>query len=134
MSDFNKQVIKEFRGNQGIVGGPFEGMDLLLLHNTGARSGLPRINPVVYFKDGDDYVVAASKGGAPTHPDWFFNLKANSQVIVEVGEEKFTARALAAEEPERSELYSKLCERYPMFLEYQKNTSRVIPVIKLSRF
>jgi len=86
-NDWNKQIIEEFRANDGKVGGHFENMTLLLLHTTGVKSGQPRLNPVAYVKDGDQYVIMASKGGAPTHPDWYYNLVANPQVTVEVGSE-----------------------------------------------
>ncbi len=131
MSDFNKKVIKEFRANEGIVGGFFEGIDLLLLHNTGAKSGLLRINPTVYIKDGENLIIAASKGGADSHPDWYHNLVANPQVIVEIGSETISAQAEVAVEPERSDLYGKLASIYPMFKEYENKTKRVIPIIKL---
>lgn len=133
MSDFNKEVIQEFRANGGKVGGHFENMDLLLVHTTGAKSGNLRINPTAYIKDGDRLVIAASKGGSDTHPDWFYNLTAKPQVIVEVGREKFTALAVAAQEPERTELFGKLAGKYPGFKEYESKTSRVIPVVVLNR-
>ena len=135
MSDFNQQVIEEFRSNEGVVGGYFEGQTVLLLHTTGAKSGLARINPVVTFKDGDRYVIVASKGGAESHPDWYYNLVANPDVSVEVGTESFDATASVTEEPERSELYSKMETTNPAFTEYKEKTKgiRVIPVITLSR-
>ena len=82
-AEFNARIIEEFRGNQGRVGGPFEGATLLLLHHVGARSGKDRINPLVYNRDGDRYVVFASKAGAPTNPDWYHNLKANPNITIE---------------------------------------------------
>lgn len=133
VNDWNKQVIAEFRANEGKVGGRFEGADLLLLHTEGAKSGLPRINPVMTMADGDRYVVIASKGGAPSHPDWYYNLVANPEVSVEVGTEQFQARATVAEEPERSQLYEKMAARYSFFADYARNTERVIPVIILTR-
>ena len=117
MSDWNKQVIEEFRANDGKVGGYFENMTLLLLHTTGAKSGNPRLNPVAYLPDGDRFVIIASKAGAPTNPDWYYNLVANPQVGVEVGTEKFQALATVAEEPERTELYEKMASFYPGFAE-----------------
>lgn len=133
MSDHNKKVIEEFRANEGKVGGHFDNMNLLLVHNTGAKSGLPRINPVVYMADGDRYVIIASKGGADNHPAWYFNLVANPQVNVEVGSKEFHARASTAAEPERSELYQKMAAKYPFFAEYARKTERVIPVVILTR-
>jgi deazaflavin-dependent oxidoreductase (nitroreductase family) len=133
MSDFNKEIIREFRTNEGEVGGIFEGMSLLLVHTTGAKSGQLRINPTVYFKDGEDLIIAASKGGADSHPDWYHNLVATNRVIIEVGEDTYSALAEVATEPERSELYGKLSGKYPVFAEYEKKTEREIPVIKLIR-
>ena len=117
----------------GKVGGYFENMTLLLLHTTGAKSGKPRLNPVAYLPDGDRFVIIASKAGAPTNPDWYYNLAANPQVGVEVGTEKFQALATVAEEPERTELYEKMASLYPGFAEYQRKTTRVIPVVTLTR-
>ena len=129
MSDWNKQVIDEFRANDGQVGGYFANMKLLLLHTTGAKSGLPRINPVACVVDGDRYVIAASKGGAPTNPDWYHNLVAS----IEVGTEQFAAQAVVVEEPERTRLYTKMATAYPGFAEYEQKTTRTIPVIVLTR-
>ena len=131
MSDFNKRVIQEFRANDGIVGGHFDGIDLLLVHTTGAKSGKLRINPVAYFSEGEEYVIAASKGGADNHPDWYHNLVANPEVIFEVGPDTFAGTAVVPDEPERRELYDKLASIYPMFKEYEAKTERVIPIIKL---
>ena len=132
-NEWNKQIIEEFRANDGKVGGHFENMTLLLLHTTGAKSGQPRINPLACIQNGDQFVIMASKGGAPTHPDWYYNLIANPQVSVEVGTEKFEALAKVAEGSERTALFEKLSSFYPNFAEYQKKTTRVIPVITLSR-
>jgi deazaflavin-dependent oxidoreductase (nitroreductase family) len=132
-NDRNMAIIKEFRENAGKVGGPFEGRTLLILHTIGAKSGQERINPVAYVTDGDRFVIIASKGGAPTNPDWYYNLVANPQVTVEVGVEQFTARASISTEPERTRLYSKMVEMMPGFTEYQKKTTRMIPVITLAR-
>ena len=133
MSDWNKKIIDEFRANDGKVGGYFENMTLLLLHTTGAKSGQPRINPVAYIEDGDRFIIAASKAGAPTNPDWYYNLVANPEVSVEVGTEQFQARAVVAEEPERTALYKKMAASYPGFAEYERKTTRIIPVVSLTR-
>src|SRR5690349_21753448 len=134
MSDFNKAIIDEFRNNAGKVGGYFAGANMLLLHTVGARSGQPRTNPVVYVLDGDRLVVIASKSGADSNPDWYYNLLANPNVTVEVGTEKFQARATAVtEEPERSRLYAKMVEHRPSFAEYEQKTTRKIPTIVLER-
>lgn len=133
LNDRNLAIIAEFRANGGKVGGPFAGKNLLLLHTIGAKSGQPRINPVAYTPDGERLAVIASKGGAPTHPDWYYNLVAQPLVTVEVGTEKFQARAHVAEEPERTRLYDQMVTTMPGFAEYQRNTTRVIPVIVLTR-
>jgi len=133
LNERNKMIIDEFRANEGRVGGPFEGKDLLLLHTLGAKSQQERINPVACIKDGDRFAVIASKGGAPTNPDWYYNVVANPQVTVEVGTEKFQARATVVEEPERSRLYEKMVAVMPGFDGYRRNTTRVIPVIVLTR-
>jgi deazaflavin-dependent oxidoreductase (nitroreductase family) len=133
MSEWNKAVITEFRANEGKVGGRFANRSLLLLHTTGAKSGLPRVNPLVYMADGDRLVIVASKGGAPTHPDWYHNVVANPQVEVEVGTERFQAVAAVMAEPDRTDLYRRMAEANPFFAEYERKTTRVIPVIALMR-
>jgi len=130
--DFNAQIIEEFRANQGVVGGPFEGATLLLLHHVGARSGKDRINPLVYNRDGDRYVVFASKAGAPTNPDWYHNLRANPNITIEVGTDTIDVVASEASGDERERLFSAQVERSPQFGEYQAKTDRVIPVIVLT--
>ena len=132
VNNWNKKVIEEFRANEGRVGGNFEGKTLLLLHTKGAKSQQERINPVACIKDGDRLAVIASKGGAPTHPDWYYNIVANPQVTVEVGVENFQALASVAEEPERTRLYNQMVEVMPGFDDYRRNTARVIPVIVLT--
>lgn len=132
MSERNKQVIAEFRANSGKVGGFFEDKDLLLLHTTGAKSGLARLNPLVYMQDGERIVVIASNGGASSNPDWYYNLLANPEVFIEVGSDRFPARADKAQEPERNALYCRMAERYPFFADYQRNTERIIPVIVIT--
>jgi len=131
-NDWNKGIIDEFRANAGKVGGPFAGATLLLLHTTGAKSGKPHVNPVAYVRDGDRLVIIASKGGAPTHPDWYYNVVAHPLVTVEVGAEQFKARAAVAMEPERARLYAKMVAIMPGFADYERKTTRVIPVIILS--
>lgn len=131
--DWNKATIEEFRANAGKVGGRFAGKTLLLLHTTGAKSGEERINPVAYVQDDDRLVVIASKGGAPTNPDWYHNLLAHPLVTVEVGTEQFQAQAAIVPEPERSRLYRKMVAMMPGFAEYEQKTTRKIPVIALTR-
>ena len=133
MSDWNKATIEEFRANKGKVGGPFKGANLLLLHTKGAKSGLERVHPTMYFIDKDRYVVIASKGGADTNPDWYLNLLAHPEVTVEVGTEQFQVIAKAASEPERTRLYEKMESINPGFTEYKHKTSRIIPVVTLTR-
>jgi deazaflavin-dependent oxidoreductase (nitroreductase family) len=133
MQAFNQKIIDEFRSNDGIVGGPFEGAPLLLLGTTGAKSGAARVNPLAYLEDGERLVIFASFAGADVHPPWYFNLRVNPEVTVEVGNEKFAARAETVEEPERSGLYKKMAGLMPAFAEYESKTDRVIPVISLTR-
>jgi deazaflavin-dependent oxidoreductase (nitroreductase family) len=136
MSDFNdmnKKVIEEFRANGGKVGGWFENSTLVLLHTIGAKSGKERVNPLVSFEDRDRIVVVASKGGAPTHPDWFHNVVANPEVEVEYGTEKFKAKAVVTDEPERTRLYEIMETKMAAFTEYKEKAGRVIPVVTLTR-
>jgi len=133
MNDRNKMIIDEFRANAGKVGGPFAGRTLLLLHTIGAKSGLERINPVAFITDGDQLVIIASKGGAPTNPHWYHNLVAHPSASVEVGTEKVEVQASVTAEPERTRLYNKMVEMMPGFAEYQRKTKRTIPVIVLRR-
>jgi deazaflavin-dependent oxidoreductase (nitroreductase family) len=133
LNDRNKAIIEEFRANGGKVGGPFAGRTLLLLHTIGAKSGQKRINPVACITDGNRLVIIASKGGAPTHPDWYYNIVANPLVTVEVGTEQFQAQAAISAEPERTRLYNQMVAMMPGFAEYQSKTTRVIPVITLTR-
>lgn len=132
VNDWNKRVIEEFRANEGKVGGNFEGKSLLLLHTLGAKSGKERVNPVACVLDGERLVVIASKAGAPTHPDWYYNLVANPLVTVEFGKDTFQAQAVVAEEPERTRLYDKMVEVMPGFADYRAKAARVIPVITLT--
>lgn len=126
---WNREVIDEFRANGGRVGGSFEGAPMVLLHTTGARSGKERVNPLMYLPDGDRIVIFASKGGAPDNPDWYHNLVANPAVTVEVGGETKPATARVAGPDERDTLYAEQAKRYPQFAEYEKLTTRKIPVV-----
>ncbi len=131
---FNRQVIEEFRANNGAVGGFFAGKPILILHTTGAKTGKRRLNPLVYATHDDRLVVVASKGGAPTHPDWLFNVRANPDVTVEVGTERFPAKAAIIEDGAvRDELYAKLVAIMDQFAEYETKTDRRIPVVLLER-
>jgi deazaflavin-dependent oxidoreductase (nitroreductase family) len=131
VNDWNKGIIEEFRANGGKVGGQFEGAPLLLLHSTGAKSGQARVNPIMYLADGDNYVVFASKAGAPTSPDWYHNLIANPRASVEVGEATINVVAKVAEGDTRERLWSTQKELYPGFAEYEAKTTRLIPVVVL---
>ena len=130
-NDWNRGVIDEFRANDGVVGGMFDGMNLLLLHHTGAKSGTERINPLVYLRDGDKYVIFASKAGAPTSPDWYHNVRANPNTTIEVGIQSIPVTARVAEGDERERLWSAQKEVAPQFAEYESKTDRVIPVVVL---
>jgi deazaflavin-dependent oxidoreductase (nitroreductase family) len=134
MADHNAGIIEEFRANEGRVGGFFEGATMLLLHTVGAKTGRERVNPLVYLPDGDRYVVIASKGGAPTNPDWYHNLLAHPDVSVEVGTETIPVHAVVVEDDaEHDALYGRQVERRPGFADYLKMTTRRIPVIALER-
>ena len=130
---FNRQLIEEFRANGGKVGGMFAGAPLLLLTTTGAKSGQQRVAPLAYTTDNGRLVVIASKGGAPTHPDWFHNLRANPEATVEVGTETFPVRATIPEGAERQRLFDQMAGQMPNFAEYQRNTTRKLPVVVLER-
>ncbi|MBX0328964.1 nitroreductase family deazaflavin-dependent oxidoreductase [Oscillochloris sp. ZM17-4] len=132
-NDFNQAIIAEFRANGGNVGGQFAGAPMLLLNTVGARSGQPRTSPLVYNTDGERIVIIASKGGAPSNPDWYYNLLANPEVTVEVGAEQFVARASFPEGAERDRLFDQMAAKMPFFAEYQRNTERVIPVVVIER-
>ena len=132
-NDWNRQMIETFRANGGKVSGMWEGRPLLLLTTIGAKSGQHRTNPVMYLRNDDRLLVFASKGGAPTNPDWYHNLLAHSEVTVEVGDETYNATATPVTGEERDRLYTQWAGKYPQFGEYQKNTTRTIPVIALER-
>jgi deazaflavin-dependent oxidoreductase (nitroreductase family) len=131
--NWNAGIIEEFRAHEGKVGGRFEGTPILLLHHTGARTGKGRVNPLAYQADGDRLVVFASKGGAPTNPDWFHNLQANPRATVEVGTESFEVKARVAEGAERERLWTRQKEIMPGFADYEHRTTRRIPVVILER-
>src|SRR5262249_48693560 len=133
-TDPNAPIIAEFRANEGQVGGHFAGMPLLLLHHTGAKSGRERVNPLAYQEVDGAVAVFASKGGAPTNPDWFHNVVANPDVTVELGTDEFPARARVAQNEERERIWSIQKERFPNFAEYEKTSGgREIPVVVLER-
>lgn len=131
MNDWNRRTIEEFRANQGQVGGVWEGRPLLLLTTTGAKSGQRHTFPVMYLREGDRLFVFASKGGAPTNPDWYHNLLAHPDVTVEVGGQTYQAIAKPVTGEERDQIYARWADKYPQFREYQEKTTRRIPVIEL---
>ncbi|MGH2506762.1 MAG: nitroreductase/quinone reductase family protein [Ktedonobacteraceae bacterium] len=132
-NNFNDNVITEFRANSGKVEGYFTNTPLLLLTTTGAKSGQTRIAPLAYITDEDRIIIIASKAGAPTNPDWYHNLLAHPVATVEIGEERFQVQATVAAEPERTRLYAKAAEQMSNFAEYERQTSRKIPVVALTR-
>jgi deazaflavin-dependent oxidoreductase (nitroreductase family) len=133
-AEMNRSIIEEFRANHGKVGGNFEGAPMILVTHTGAKTGTQRTSPLVYSRDGDRFVIIASKGGAPDNPDWFHNIKANPRVIVEVGDDRFVADAEIHEDgDERRRLFDQQAELMPGFRDYEKATTRVIPVVTLTK-
>jgi deazaflavin-dependent oxidoreductase (nitroreductase family) len=132
-NDFNAKIIAEFRANGGKVGGPFEGAPMILVHHIGAKSGTERIAPLAYIPDGDRMLIIASKAGAPTNPDWYHNLKAHPRIDVEMGTETFPVTAEELSGVERDEKWPMITAMAPGYADYQKKTSRVIPVFALSR-
>jgi deazaflavin-dependent oxidoreductase (nitroreductase family) len=132
-NDFNTKIIEEFRANAGKVGGAFQGAPMVLLTSKGAKSGKPHTTPLVYLQDGERVVVFASMGGAPKNPAWYHNVSANPDVTVEVGTEKYDAKAIVAKGAQRDELFAKQVALIPTFGEYQKRTTRTIPVVVLER-
>jgi deazaflavin-dependent oxidoreductase (nitroreductase family) len=132
VADFNTRIVDEFHANEGRVGGPFEGVPLLLLHHTGAKSGQSRVNPLAYLPDDGRYVVFASKGGSPSNPDWYYNLKANPDVRIEVGTQALDVVASEASGEERERLFRTQVQSVPQFGDYEQKSGRVIPVMILT--
>jgi deazaflavin-dependent oxidoreductase (nitroreductase family) len=130
-NDWNTKIIDEFHANDGIVGGMFEGIPLLLLHTTGARSGKQRINPLAFQDLGGPLAVFASKGGADTNPDWFHNVTAHPQVTAEIGTSTRSFRARTANPNERERIWTEQKKNFPGFAEYEAKTKREIPVVIL---
>jgi deazaflavin-dependent oxidoreductase (nitroreductase family) len=133
LNDFNQKVIAEFRTNQGKVGGQMAGMPLLLLTTTGNKTGRTLTKPLAYTKDGDRIFVIASFAGSPHNPAWFVNLAANPMVTVEVGTERFQARARITSGEERERLFKLQADKMGIFNDYQKKTTRQIPVVVFER-
>jgi deazaflavin-dependent oxidoreductase (nitroreductase family) len=135
MADFNQEIIEEFRANGGRVGGRFEGAPLLLLHHRGAKSGKEYVNPLMYQDlGGGSLAIFASKGGAPTNPDWFHNLRANPNTKIEVGTETVDVVARVASDEDRDRIWEAQKRAYPNFAEYEQSAgARKIPVVVLDR-
>ncbi|WP_425955523.1 nitroreductase family deazaflavin-dependent oxidoreductase [Xylanimonas sp. McL0601] len=133
MSDWNADIIEEFRANEGRVGGPFEGANMILISTVGARTGAVRTTPVVYFPQEDgSMLIVASKGGAPTNPDWYHNVRANPVFEVEVGARRFAVEAAVLTPEERAVAWPRIVEAAPGFGDYQRKTDRIIPVVRLT--
>ena len=134
-NDFNQRIVEEFRANDGKVGAPFAGLPLVLLHHTGAKSGLERVNPLAYQRLGDDsFAIFASKGGATTNPDWFHNLMANPSASIEIGRERYDVTARVATDEERQRIWEAQKQAFPNFAEYETTAGgREIPVVVLDR-
>ncbi len=134
MSDWNAGIIDEFRANEGRVGGMFEGAPLLLLHHVGARTGTERVSPLMYQAVNGSFAIFASKAGADTNPDWFYNLMANPETKIEVGVDAQAVLARLAEGDEHDRIWEQQKQAWPQFAEYERETSRdVIPVVVLER-
>lgn len=138
MSDFNAQTIESFRANGGHVGGPFEGAPMVLVHHVGRKSGTEHVAPMMYLRDDDapsTIYVFASKGGAPTNPDWYHNLVAAGRASVEVGTETYPVTVEDVTGPERDKIFAEQASRFPGFADYARKTEgiRTIPVIRLIR-
>jgi deazaflavin-dependent oxidoreductase (nitroreductase family) len=131
MSDWNADVIDEFRANEGKVGGMFEGAPLLILHTTGAKSGANRETPLMYLDDDDRIFVFASAAGAHSHPDWYYNAVANPSVSIELGTDRLDKTASELDRAERDTIFAEQARHFPQFAEYAAGTDRVIPVIEL---
>lgn len=131
VSDWNGQIVDEFRANEGRVGGMFEGKPILLLHTTGAKSGKPRLNPLMYQALDRGYAIFASKAGAPSNPDWYYNVMANPDVSIELGTSRVDLKARVADEDEREPIWAKQKADFPQFADYEAGTDRTIPVIVL---
>ena len=130
-SDWNRGIIEEFRANEGRVGGPFKGRPLLLLHHRGAKTGVERVNPLAYRQVENDFVVFGSKGGGPRNPDWYHNLLENPDATVEVGTNTYGVRARVATPEQRSRIWEDQKRDAPGFADYERKTSRQIPVVIL---
>ena len=133
LDDFNRGIVEEFRANGGVVGGPFEGGSLLLLHTTGAKSGKPRLSPLAYLTVDGRMLIIGSYAGAPRDPAWVHNLRANPRARIEIGTDAYDVNVRELPPEERDATYPKVTEAAPVFAEYQANTTRAIPLFELTR-
>ena len=133
MKEFNRKIVEEFKANNGKVGGQFAGAPLLLLTTKGARSGRAYTTPLVYSRDGDRIVLIASYAGGPRNPDWYHNLVANPTPTIDLGSERFEAKATVTSGAERERLFDQQAAMMPVFNDYRKKTTRQIPVVVLER-
>ena len=131
--EINRNIVEEFRANDGRCGGALTGNPMLLLTTTGARTGEARITPLTYHADGADFIVMASAGGSPVHPAWYRNLAADDDVVVEVGTERFSARAMTEVGSARIEVFDRMVEELPRFADYQRDVEREVPVVRIQR-
>jgi deazaflavin-dependent oxidoreductase (nitroreductase family) len=138
MSDWNTQVIEQFRANHGRVGGEFEGSPMVLIHHRGRKTGAERVSPVMYLQhesDPDTVYVFASKAGAPTHPEWYRNLVAAGRGRIELGDDEFDVDVTEITGDERDRIFAEQARRFPGFAGYAEKTAgiRTIPVLALRR-
>ena len=133
LNEFNRQIMEEFRANGGQCGGSFTGVPLVIVHHTGAKSGVVRHAPLAYLPNGDDVVIFGSKGGQPTNPAWYHNLIAHPDTVIELGTELVAVHVREAFGAERDELFDRQKKASPAFAEYEAATTRIIPVLVLER-
>jgi deazaflavin-dependent oxidoreductase (nitroreductase family) len=132
LEEMNQGVIADFRSNGGQVGGQHASLDIILLHHLGARSGQARVTPLAYIRDGEDMLIVGSTGGSPRHPAWYWNLKARPRVTVEVGTETVEVIASEVADEEYARLWTMVTEAIPIMAEYQNQTTRRLPIIRLA--
>jgi deazaflavin-dependent oxidoreductase (nitroreductase family) len=133
VSDWNAKIISEFRATQGRVGERYHGRPILLLHHVGARTGLVRVNPLVFMPEDDRLVVVASAGGRPANPAWFHNLKAHPDATAEIGTDTVRVKAVEILGDDYAQTWPRMVEWLPVFAEYQARTTRRIPLVALHR-
>jgi deazaflavin-dependent oxidoreductase (nitroreductase family) len=129
---FGEEHIKKYEETGGKVGHDWNDTQTLILHTTGRKSGKSRKNPLIYGRDGNDYLIVASKGGAPDHPDWYQNLMAHPDTVIQVWGDRIPVTARTAAPEERARLWPTMTKEWPEYDEYQKKTERQIPLVVLS--